>query len=103
LIITKKSWDALQPAEREAMLKSAADCAQEFQELGRREAQASLEAMQKRGLQVHPVSQQAEQEWQQFSEGFYSKIRGNIVPADMFDEVEQLLRDYRGGRGGNGK
>jgi TRAP-type C4-dicarboxylate transport system substrate-binding protein len=99
LIVTKKSWDALQPAEREAMLNSAADCGQEFQLLGRQETQESLEAMQKRGLQVHPVSQEAEEEWQRFSEGIYSKIRGNIVPADMFDEVVQVLHDYRGAQG----
>jgi len=70
LIITKKSWDALQPAERDAMLKSAAECSQEFQALGRKEAQESIESMQKRGLQVHAVSPEAEQEWQRFSEGF---------------------------------
>ena len=103
LIITKKSWDALQPAERDAMLKSAAECSQEFQALGRKEAQESIESMQKRGLQVHAVSPEAEQEWQRFSEGFYPKIRGGIVPADMFDNVMQLLRDYRGQQGASRK
>ena len=103
LIITKKSWDALQPAERDAMLKSAAECSQEFQALGRKEAQESIESIQKRGLQVHAVSPEAEQEWQRFSEGFYPKIRGGIVPADMFDNVMQLLRDYRGQQGASRK
>jgi TRAP-type C4-dicarboxylate transport system substrate-binding protein len=103
LIITKKSWDALQPAERDAMLKSAAECSQEFQALGRKEAQESIESMQKRGLQVHAVSPEAEQEWQRFSEGFYPKIRGGIVPADMFDNVMQLLREYRGQQGASRK
>jgi hypothetical protein len=41
--------------------------------------------------------------WQQFSEGFYPKIRGNIVPADMFDKVMQILRDYRASAGVSGK
>jgi TRAP-type C4-dicarboxylate transport system substrate-binding protein len=103
LIITKKSWDALQPAERDAMLKSAAECSQEFQALGRKEAQESIESMQKRGLQVHAVTPEAEQEWQRFSEGFYPKIRGGIVPADMFDNVMQLLREYRGQQGASRK
>jgi len=99
LIITKKSWDALQPAERDAMLKSATECSQEFQTLGRQETQESIESMQKRGLQVHAVSLEAEQDWQRFSEGFYPRIRGNIVPADMFDNVMQLLHDYRAQQG----
>jgi len=103
LIVTKKSWDALQPAERDAMLKAAADCGQEFQSLGRKEGQESVESMQKRGLQVHPVSKEAEEEWRRFSEGFYPKIRGNIVPADMFDQVMQVLREYRATHGASGK
>jgi TRAP-type transport system periplasmic protein len=103
LIITKKSWDSLQPAEREAMMKAAADCSQEFQALGRKETQESLEAMQKRGLQVHPVSEQAEEEWRRFSESLYPKIRGNIVPADTFDQVVQVLREYRATQGAAGK
>jgi len=99
LIMNKKTWDALQPAERDVMLKSAVECSREFQMLGRKESQESVESMQKRGLQVQPVNKDAEEAWQQFSEGFYPKIRGNIVPADMFDKVMQLLRDYRASAG----
>jgi TRAP-type C4-dicarboxylate transport system substrate-binding protein len=103
LIMTKKSWDALQPDQRDAMLKSAAECSQKFQVLGSKEAQESIEAMQKRGLQVHPVSKEAQEEWQRFSESMYPKIRGKIVPADVFDEVMQVLRDYRATKGASGK
>jgi TRAP-type transport system periplasmic protein len=103
LIMTKKSWDAIQPAERDAMMKAAAECSQEFQSLGQKEAQESVASMQKRGLQVQPVNQQAEQEWQKFSESFYPKIRGPIVPADMFDKVLQILHDYRASPAASGK
>jgi TRAP-type C4-dicarboxylate transport system substrate-binding protein len=95
LIVTKKSWDALQPAQRDAMLKSAAECGRELQEQGRKENQESVEAMQKRGLQVHSVDKEAEAEWRRFSEGLYPNIRGNIVPAEMFDKVVQILHEYR--------
>ena len=67
LIMTKKTWDALPPDQRDAMLKAAADCGQEFQTNNRQENQAALEAMKKRGLQVHPVSKEAEEEWRRFS------------------------------------
>ncbi len=103
LILTKKSWDALQPAERDAMLKTAADCGQEFQARGRQENQEAVEAMEKRGLQVHTVNPEAEAEWRQFSESLYPKIRGHIVPADIFDQVVQVLRDYRATQGAPGK
>jgi|SRR5580704_2616519 TRAP-type C4-dicarboxylate transport system substrate-binding protein len=103
MIMTKKSWDALPPAQREAMLKAAADCGQEFQTHNRQENQEAVEAMQKRGLQVHPVSKEGEQEWRRFSEGLYPEIRGHIVPADTFDEVVKLLREYRATPGVPGK
>jgi len=103
LVVTKKSWEALQPGEREVMMKSAAQCGQEIQEHGRQENLDAVAAMQKRGLQVHPVNREAEEEWRRFSESLYPKIRGPIVPADMFDEVVRLLRDYRSTQAPSGK
>jgi TRAP-type C4-dicarboxylate transport system substrate-binding protein len=103
LIVTKPTWDALPPAGREAMLHAAAECGQEFQNQGRQENQEALEAMKKRGLQVHAVGPEAEKEWRQFAEGTYPRVRGRMVPADMFDEVVQILREYRAGQGAPGK
>ena len=51
--------------------------------------------MVKRGLQIQTLTPQAEQEWQQTAEKFYPKIRGTIVPADLFDEVRRLVMEYR--------
>src|ERR1700689_928880 len=45
LIVTKKSWDALPQAQRAAMMKSAEECSQEFQVLGRKEAEESVQDM----------------------------------------------------------
>ena len=103
LIMTKRSWDALPQAQRDDMLKAAADCGQEFQTNNRKENQEAVESMQKRGLQVHAVSKEAEAEWRRFSESLYPQIRGHIVPADTFDNVMQILRDYRSTPGASAK
>jgi TRAP-type C4-dicarboxylate transport system substrate-binding protein len=103
LIVTKPTWDALPQAEREVMLHAAAECGQEFQNQGRRENQEALEAMKKRGLQVHAAGPEVEKEWRQFAESTYPKVRGRLVPADIFDEVVQILREYRTGQGATGK
>jgi len=103
LIVTKKSWDALPAAQQDEMRKAAVDCGAEFQANTRRENQEAVESMQKRGLQVHPVTKQAEEEWRKFSESMYPEIRGHIVPADTFDKVMQLLHDYRAAQGASGK
>jgi TRAP-type transport system periplasmic protein len=51
--------------------------------------------MKKRGLKVQRVSPEIEAEWRTLAEGAYPMIRGNMVPADLFDEVQRLLREYR--------
>jgi len=103
LIVTKSSWDAVPQGQREAMLRAAAECGQEFQNQGRQENLEAVDAMKKRGLQVHAVGPDLEKEWRQFAEGAYPKVRGRVVPAGMFDEVVQILREYRAGQGAAGK
>ena len=36
-----------------------------------------------------------EPEWRAMAESFYPQIRGRTVPADMFDEVVRLVKEYR--------
>lgn len=103
LIMTKRSWDALPPAQQEEMMKAAAECGQEFQTNNRKENLEAVESMQKRGLQVHTLSKDAEEEWRKFAESMYPEVRGRIVPADTFDKVMQLLHDYRATPAASGK
>jgi TRAP-type C4-dicarboxylate transport system substrate-binding protein len=97
-VMTKKSWDALAPADREAMRKIGAEAGKQMQIKSRAENVTAIEAMKKRGLQVHPLSPALEAEWRQFLEGVYPKVRGTMVPADMFDEIQHLIADYRTGQ-----
>jgi len=55
----------------------------------------SISAMEKRGLKVSTLSPQADAEWNTAAQAVYPKIRGTIVPADMFDEVMSQLKTYR--------
>ena len=34
-------------------------------------------------------------EWRQLSEAIWPKLRGTMVPADLFDEVKRLRDEYR--------
>ena len=95
LIITKRTWDTLSPATQEAFLKAGAEAGVEVTERSRRESDQAVEAMQKRGLTVHHATPEIEAEWRSLAEGVYPKIRGGLVPADVFDEVERLAQEYR--------
>ena len=97
-VITKKAWDTLTPIQQEAMRKAAIEAGKQMQIKSRAESDAAIEAMKKRGLQVHPVPPEAEAEWRQFLEGVYPKIRGTMIPPEIFDEVQRLLAGYRAGQ-----
>ena len=61
----------------------------------RKEDQEAVEAMRKRGLTVYPGTPELEAEWRGLAEEAYPKIRGRMVPADLFDRVQALVQDYR--------
>jgi TRAP-type C4-dicarboxylate transport system substrate-binding protein len=98
-VITKKAWDEIAVEKREALLKVASDAGAQMQTKNRAESKEAVEAMKKRGLQVHPLTPELENEWRQFLESSYPKIRGTMVPADVFDKVRGLLAEYRASGG----
>jgi TRAP-type C4-dicarboxylate transport system substrate-binding protein len=100
-VMTKKTWDAIPLEGREALRKAATEIGKLIKADGRRGSAESVEAMRKRGLKVHPVTSEVEAEWRQVVEAAYPKIRGVIVPEDMFDEVVRQLKVYRAAREGN--
>lgn len=94
-VITKQAWDSMSPAKQEFIRKVAIASGKEMESDSRKENDLAVEAMKKRGLQVHPVPPELEAQWRKFAEGVYPRIRGHMVPADTFDEVQRLLSDYR--------
>jgi TRAP-type C4-dicarboxylate transport system substrate-binding protein len=97
LVITKKTWDTIPAETRDVMRKTAAETGKLIKSDGRRESAESIAAMRKRGLQVHSLTPEIEAEWRREVEGMYPKIRGTIVPPDIFDEVVKQLQAYRAG------
>ncbi|MBI3848765.1 MAG: TRAP transporter substrate-binding protein DctP [Verrucomicrobia bacterium] len=103
LVVRKKSWDQVPADAREAMLKIALDIGKQVKADGRAESESSVAAMAKRGLIVQTVTPEVEEEWRTVVEKVQNEIRGKIVPADMFDEAQRLLKEYRAAGGGKPK
>ncbi len=97
IVMTRKSWDALSPEAQNTVRNAAVEAGRRIKEDGRRESVESVDAMRARGLQVHPVPDDILAEWRNEVEPTYSKIRGTMVPADIFDEVVAHLKEYRAG------
>ncbi len=100
LVVTKKTWEAIAPETREALRQAALEAGAHIKAEGRREGVESVEAMRKRGLKVHPLTPEAAAQWRRELEPVYVKIRGPIVPTDIFDEVTNQLAIYRAGQAG---
>ena len=99
-VITTKAWNSIPPQYRDAFRQAAIEAGQQMQARGRKESLEAVEAMKRRGLQVHTASPALLDEWQKFAEAVYPRMRGTMVPADMFDEVLRLLQEYRSSKAG---
>lgn len=98
-VVQKKLWDAI-PADLRSKLAAAAEKrGAEVRERSRKEDETAIVAMQKRGLQVHAVTPEAQAAWEQTARSAYPKIRGRLVPEDLFDQVERLLKEFRASQG----
>jgi TRAP-type C4-dicarboxylate transport system substrate-binding protein len=98
-VIKKEAWEKISTEARETMLKSAAQAGKEIRASSRKESDEAVAAMKKRGLNVHELTPDQEAGWRAAFEELYPDIRGRIVPAEIFDEVQRLLKDYRAGGG----
>lgn len=98
-IVRKKSWDRLPSVTREALLKIASETGKKVKADGRAESEAAVATMVKHGLQVQKVSPEVEAQWRAVVAKVENQIRGKIVPADMYDEAQKLLKEYRATHG----
>ena len=95
LVVRKDTWEKIPAETRTALLAAAAVAGREIKAASHREMGESVVAMEKRGLKVTKVTPEIEAEWRAVAEAVYPKIRGKLVPADIFDETLRLLAECR--------
>jgi TRAP-type C4-dicarboxylate transport system substrate-binding protein len=98
-IVRTDTWNQLPPALRADLLKSALAIGEKVRRRSREEDDEAIAAMQKRGLTVHAVTPAITAEWQALAEQVYPRIRGDIVPAELFDRVLAHVRELRAAKG----
>jgi len=102
-IISRKTWEKFDPKTREVLLQEAQAAGDRLKADIRNMDANTVAEMKKKGLVVVPLSPEAEKEWQQTAQTFYSRVRGRIVQAADFDEVKGLVEEYRAKAGAQGK
>jgi len=99
MVVRARSWERVPAGTRQTFLEAAAEAGRSIKAEGRAENERAVQAMVKRGLQVQKVSPGVEQEWRAETDKVQNLLRGEIVPVDVYDEVERLLREFRAARG----
>jgi TRAP-type transport system periplasmic protein len=94
-VITKQAWDTLSPAGQAALRQASVTASGKLRDAREPSDRDAIDAMRKRGLKVHPLTPEAQAEWQQLVATGYPKIRGSMVPADVFDMVQKGVAEYR--------
>jgi TRAP-type transport system periplasmic protein len=96
MVMTRRAWDKL-PSETQASVRKMAERAgEEIRRNSREEDTAAIASMrEKQHLQVHELPAGAEREWRDGIAQIYPKLRGTVVPADLFDEVVTTLTEFR--------
>jgi TRAP-type C4-dicarboxylate transport system substrate-binding protein len=103
MVVREKSWERIPAASRQTLMEAAAEAGRRVKAEGRAENDRAVQAMIKRGLQVQKVTPEVEEEWRAQVAAVNDEFRGKIVPEDVYDEAQRLLRDFRAAGGGKPK
>jgi TRAP-type C4-dicarboxylate transport system substrate-binding protein len=99
MIVTRRAWEKI-PADLQAQLRAAGEAAGEaIRRQSRAEDDAAIQAMRdKQGLQVTAVTPELVQEWEGVIQRAWPRLRGTLVPAELFDRVLRELDTFRAGK-----
>ena len=98
LVVTQKAWDDMTPAGQQALKAAGEKAGAHIRNKARQEVEEAVDAMKKRGLVVNKPNAEQQREWNDLAEKLYPRIRGNLVPAETFDEVFKHLKAFRAGK-----
>ena len=96
MVVTRRAWEKLPAETQEALKKSAEATGAEIRRSSREEDVAAVKTMrEKHKLQVNELPPGGIEEWHAAMAKLYPKLRGEVIPADLFDEVESSLKEFR--------
>ncbi len=96
LVVTERAWNRLPPDAQAQMAKIAAESGTRMTLQNRMASDAAVSEMKKRGLTTYTPAAGELAAWHRVAEASYPQIRGKLVPAEYFDEVQRLVSEYRG-------
>ena len=99
LVITRKAWDDMGDSAQQVVRRAGEKAGLEMRSKARQEVDDAVAAMKQRGLVINKPNAEQLKEWSALADKLYPRIRGNMVPAETFDEVFMHLKAFRASRG----
>ena len=107
-LVSKAVWDKIPEAQRGPMLQAARESGQQLRSGIRDMGDKAISVMtgglpgkKMDKLTVVHADDAAVADWRKQTEAVYPKMRGKLIPEDLFDEVRRLHEEYRAkARGG---
>jgi TRAP-type C4-dicarboxylate transport system substrate-binding protein len=97
-VMRRQTFEALPPAAREAVVAASKKAGEQLRAHRTQQDNECIRAMEARGLVVLPLTPDIEAAWRKVAEQAWPRVRGSMVPADMFDRVHVLLAEFRAGK-----
>jgi TRAP-type C4-dicarboxylate transport system substrate-binding protein len=94
-VIRSDLWEKIPPALQEKFRQSASLTGEKLRAAGRSEDEDCIHVMEGKGLKVTPLTPAAAAAWQELADEVLPKIRGSVVPTEIFDDVNRFLAEYR--------
>jgi TRAP-type C4-dicarboxylate transport system substrate-binding protein len=94
-VIDKATWAKVPADLKPALLQIARDAGTKLQADIRKSGEADVAAMKSAGLTVVTIDAKTKELWRKMAESTYSRVRGEFMPADAFDEAMKYRDEYR--------
>ena len=101
-IVSKATWEKIPSAQRGPLLAAARRSGEALKNDIRAQDTRALDTMTKgqpgkkvNRLEITTLDPAALAEWRKQTEAVYRKMKGKMVPTDLFEEVQRLRDEYR--------
>ncbi len=94
-LMSRKAWDRVPAEQRAEFLKAANAASTRVRAEIRKMGDDAIGEMQKRNLNVVKLGAGELAQWRKEAEASYPKLRGRVIPEDLFDEVVRLHNEFR--------
>lgn len=99
LVMDKRAWEKIPETAREQILSTARQTGDLIKATSRKESEDAVRTMQEKwGLKVLTPTPAEFDSWRATLEGVYDRIRGEIVPAEVWDVVVPKIKASRGAK-----